>query len=159
MRDVMDVGEHAQDAVALAGRADREEFQEFLDETFPIGAVCAVIGLGGGHLDAATQIATGRLLCSGVEEDEARRRWYELVIDSRGFTGGEADRLKLWVSPPTRHESNKHLWEADVRTDESDHCTLRLNADPPEPWRPTVRMREAVTKAYAKCWPTKSRPQ
>ena len=74
---------------ATAVGRSRPEFQEFLDQMFPIGAMCAVITLGGGHLDATSQIATGRLLCSGFEQDETGRSWYQLTIDSRGGIGDD----------------------------------------------------------------------
>ena len=134
-----------------------EEFQEFLDEKFPIGAMCAVITLGGGHLDATTQIATGRLLCSGVEQDDSGRSWYQLTIDSSGSISDEPEVQRLWVTAPRQHGDSGVLWESDVRTDEATECILRLNADPPEQWRPTSEMREAVTQAYAAHWPATAR--
>jgi hypothetical protein len=138
---------------ATAVERSRREFQEFLDETFPIGAMCAVITLGGGHMDATTQIATGRLLCSDVEHDGSGRSWYQLTIDSSGSINEGTRVQRLWVTTPRQHGGSGALWESDVRTDEATKCILRLNADPPEQWRPTSEMREAVTQAYAAHWP------
>lgn len=142
---------------ATAVGRSRREFQEFLDETFPIGATCAVITLGVGHLDATIQIATGRLLCSGVEQDDSGRWWYQMTIDSRGSIGDEPEVQKLWVTAPRQHGGSGVLWESEVRTDEATRCALRLNADPPEQWRPTMEMREAVTQAYGAQWPATAR--
>lgn len=136
-------------------RSRREEFQGFLDEKFPIGAMCAVIATDN-LLDSANPIATGRLLCSAVEDDEFGRPWYELVIDARGDTRPDAVRepepLRLWTRAPQQHRSNPNLWEAEVQTQKSAPSALRLNADPPEPWRPTATMRKAVDEAYAAEW-------
>lgn len=155
----MTIEEDVQDDATMIGRSRREQFQEFLDEKFPIGAMCAVITKDGGHLDATTEITTGRLLCSGVDQDESRQRWYELVIDSRGSIGGEPEVLKLWARAPRQHGGSGDLWESDVRTDTAARCILRLNADPPQRWRPTLRMREAVTELYAEDLPSPARSQ
>lgn len=132
----------------IVNEVQREAFQEFLDDQFPIGAVCAVIATEDGHLDATTEIATGRLVCGDVEKDDRGAWWHRLVIDSRGATTGEIEVLELWVRAPIRYKGSADLWESEVRTDQADQCKLRLNADPPEPWRPTLRMRKAVTDAY-----------
>ena len=142
------------DQQAIAVECSRREFQEFLDEKFPTGAMCAVITLGSGHLDATTPIATGRLLCSGVDQDDSGRSWYQLTIDSRGSIGDEPEVQKLWVTAPRQHGGSGGLWESEVRTDEAARCILRLNADPPQRWRPTLEMREAVTEIYAAHWPS-----
>ena len=144
---------------ATAVGRSRREFQEFLDEKFPIGAMCAVITLGGGHLDATTQIATGRLLCSGVEQDDSGRSWYQLTIDSSGSISDEPEVQRLWVSALRPHRSGGALWETEVRTDDGHKCTLRLNSSPPEQWRPTLQMREAVTQIYAAHWPATEEPR
>jgi len=136
----------------VVGRS-RREFQEFLDERFPIGAMCAVITLGGGHLNSTTQIATGRLLCSGVEQDDGGQSWYQLTIDSSGSISDEPRVQRLWVTALRPQGSSDELWESEVRTDEATRCILRLNSAPPEPWRPTSEMRDAVTQAYAAHWP------
>ena len=142
---------HTQDQDAVDGVTRRDEFQEFLDKQFPIGAMCAVI-VADSLLESASPIATGRLLCSGVEVGETGRAWYELVIDGRGDLDGESEVITLWASAPRQHRSNSNLWESDLRSRESSHSILRLNADPPERWRPTPTMRKAVTDAYANRW-------
>lgn len=141
---------------ANAVELSRREFQEFLDENFPIGAMCAVITLGGGHMDAATQIATGRLLCSNIEQDDSGRSWYQLTIDSTGSISDEPQVQRLWVTALRPHRSSVGLWESDVRTDDATKCVLRLNSAPPKPWRPTREMRDAVTEAYAAHWPDRA---
>lgn len=136
-----------------ANEVERQAFQDFLDDHFPIGAICAVITSKDSHLDSTAEAASGRLLCSGVERDDTEQWWHELVIDSRGSEDGETEILKVWVREPRRHRGGAHLWEAEVRTGGAGRGTLRLNADPPQPWRPTLRMRKAVTAAYAERWP------
>ena len=140
-------------AEPIANETELTAFQGFLDDQFPIGAMCAVISTKDGRLDATSPVATGRLLCSAVNRDESGQWWHELVIDPRGSVDGEVEPLSLWVSAPRRHEGIGRLWECEVRMNGTASCSLRLNADPPEPWRPTLQMREAVTKAYAEHWP------
>lgn len=147
---------------ADSGAGDSElrsaAFQEFLDERFPIGAMCAVLTRTKSHLDETASVATGRLVGGAVEQDDSGRWWHELVIDSRGSEVGEAEIVKLWVSMPRPHGGGANLWESEVRT-VSGEGILRLNAEPPEPWRPTVQMREEVTEAYAEHWSVPERSQ
>jgi len=137
----------------------RAAFQEFLDDRFPIGAMCAVFSRTTSHLDATTSVATGRLVGGAVERDASGRWWHELVIDSRGSEMGEAEVVKLWVSEPEPHGGGADLWESEVRPGSGVDGILRLNADPPEPWRPTRQMRQEVTKAYAQQWPVPEKSQ
>ena len=137
----------------------RIAFQEFLDDRFPIGAMCAVFRRKNRHLDAAASIATGRLVGGAVERDERGRWWHELIIDSRGSETGEVEVVKLWVSVPQPLGGGADLWESEVRTGGDVDDTLRLNADPPEPWRPTMQMRKEVTEAYAEHWPVPEKSQ
>lgn len=147
---------------AVSGAGDSElrsaAFQEFLDERFPIGAMCAVLTRTRNHLDERASVATGRLVGGAVEQDDSGRWWHELVIDSRGSEVSEAQVVELWVSMPRRHGDGANLWESEVRTDGGEGI-LRLNADPPEPWRPTAQMRKEVTEAYAHHWPVPERSQ
>ena len=138
---------------------ERVAFQEFLDDRFPIGAMCAVFSRTTSHLDATTSVATGRLVGGAVERDASGRWWHELVIDSRGSEMGEAEVVKLWVSEPEPHGGGADLWESEVRPGSGVDGILRLNADPPEPWRPTRQMRQEVTKAYAQQWPVPEKSQ
>ena len=128
--------------------SSRGEFQAFLDTEFPIGAMCALISRRSGRLEAMTQQVTGRLLCRSIEPAEDGQTWYELVIDPRDGTGVAPEPLILWVKAPERHGRAGDLWESEVRTDDADDWVLRLNADPPQQWRPTSKMRAAVTAAY-----------
>jgi len=148
------IDEKARDSGLIGGSSRRAEFQEFLDDQFPLGAMCAVITLARGHIEATTQIATGRLLCGSVEEDDGGRLWFEVVIDSRGSASGNHEVVTLWVRAPRQLGSGGDLWEADVKGDAGANCLLRLNADPPDSWRPTPEMRTAVTEFYAGYWPT-----
>lgn len=137
----------------------RAAFQEFLDDRFPIGAMCAVFNRTENHLDATASVATGRLVSGAVERDDSGRWWHELVIDSRGSEMGEAEVVKLWVSVPELHGGGAGLWESEVRPGSGFDGILRLNADPPDPWRPTLQMRKEVTEAYAEHWPVPEKSQ
>lgn len=141
------------DSSAADFELKRAEFQRFLDNRFPIGAMCAILPRTKSHLDATASVATGRLVSGAAERDARGRWWHELVIDSRGNQGGEAEVVALWVSVPQPLAGGASLWESEVRPDSGVAGILRLNADPPEPWRPTVKMREEVTEAYADHWP------
>lgn len=137
----------------------RAAFQEFLDERFPIGAMCAVFSRKNSHLDATASVATGRLVGGAVDRDDRGRWWHELVIDSRGSEVDDPEVVKLWVSMPKPHGGGADLWESEVRTGRGIDGILRLNADPPEPWRPTAQMRKEVTEAYAEHWPDPEQAQ
>jgi hypothetical protein len=129
--------------------AERVKFQTLLDELFPIGATCAVIRLGPGHLDGVSPTTTGRLVCVDSEEDERKRWWYQVVIDPQGGVDLDADVVTLWIGRPQPLESVESLWQAEIRTDEISAQILRLNAEPPSQSRPTPSMRAAVTDAYS----------
>jgi hypothetical protein len=130
--------------------AERGSFQLFLDEYFPIGATCAVIGLGTGHLDGVSATTTGRLVCADSEEDQQKRRWYKIVIDPQGSDDVSAKVVQLWIRRPQPLAGIEGLWQAEVRSEETAERILRLNAEPPSESRPTPAMRAAVTDAYSK---------
>lgn len=140
------------DEVAEASEASRRAFQDFLDISFPIGAMCAVIR-GESGLDEALPVATGRLVCAAVG-DAGGQHWHEIVIDPvGGGDTGDAEAICVRVGMPVRHRASTDLWEASV-FDETPGCTIRMNANPPQAFRPTPAMRAAVAERYAHLLPT-----
>lgn len=127
---------------------ERNSFQAFLDETFPIGATCAVLSLDIGHLGEASPTTTGRLVCTETEEDRRGTVKYRIVIDPRDGHDSAPTTVAMWIDHPRPHEGSDHLWQATVQSDEPSDRVLRLNAEPRGEWRPTPAMRSAVTAAY-----------
>lgn len=144
------------DEVPTAAESRRREFQGFLDRSFPIGAMCAVIG-GEYGLEDASPSATGRLVCSEVGETQGRR-WHEIVIDPVGAgVAIDVAPIRVRVGMPIRHHSNTDLWEAAI-FDENPDCILRMNANPSASFRPTAVMRTAVAERYADLLPKTAWP-
>ena len=141
MREAMKIDRETTYPSMPQDSAECVKFQTLLDELFPIGATCAVIRLGPGHLDDVSPTTTGRLVCVDSEEDERKRRWYQIVIDPRGASDLDADVVTLWIGRPQPLESIESLWQAEIRSDEMSAQILRLNAEPPTPSRPTPAMR------------------
>lgn len=127
---------------------ERTAFQTFLDDEFPAGAICALVSDRGRPTDATDPLVTGRLLCAAVDRGPDGRWWHELIIDPRRAVEDDVEPTTVWVGPLTRHTGGSGLWEAEVRPASGNRMLLRLNADPPRPWRPTPRMRRAVTEAH-----------
>ena len=129
-------------------REKREAFQAFLDDHFPRGAMCVTLGFGERLSGSADPVATGRLICTSATQDDHGRWWYQLVIDPRRSLHEDVEALSLWVGQPTQKRETADLWESDVRSDSARPRVLRLNANPPEHWRPTKRMWQVVSETY-----------
>jgi hypothetical protein len=142
------MNEQQQPAGSSGADPDRRRLQEILDREFPEGALCAVMTRVGGRIEEDESCATGRLVCEGAERNPDGV-WYRITIDPRRSVDEESEVIQLWTGEPHRCHDSKHLWEADVRTPEDTTSILRLNASPPEPWRPSIEMRSAVTERYA----------
>lgn len=127
---------------------ERETFQAFLDDHFPLGAMCATFVAGERLIGSSESLATGRLICTDAKEDDRGRWWYELIIDPRRRLDEDVDALILWVGKPRQRRDAPDLWESDVRSDPAAPLVLRLNAKPPERWRPTRRMWQVVSQTY-----------
>ena len=131
-----------------ASTQDHDRLQAVLDRVFPHGALCAVIPTDLGRIDEAKSCVTGRLVCDRSERSKDRV-WYRMTIDPRRTVDENTDVIQLWTGEPQRRPEGKDLWEADVRTEDGATSILRLNASPPEQWRPSAAMRQAVTERYA----------
>lgn len=125
----------------------RSELQHELDRTFPHGAVCAILPVHGGRIQAAGRVeTTGRLFCSDARSTASG--WeYELLIDTRTRTDRPATELRIWIGPPVPHRSVGGLWEAAIREGD-DEQILRLNAAAPAAAMPRPAERAAVTRAH-----------
>ncbi|MCB2223692.1 MAG: hypothetical protein KQH83_05895 [Actinobacteria bacterium] len=124
----------------------RSEFQVLLDRHFPRGAVCALLPVQDGRVQAAGWVeATGRLFCSGTRR--SRDEWeYEVLIDTR--TGEvPAEELRVWIGALRPHPTVGGLWEAGVCVDGKERM-LRLNAAAPQAAMPGRAGRDAVTRAH-----------
>ena len=128
----------------------RCEFQRMLDETFPQGAMCAVLEKVDGRLQAAFLLAsTGRLFCSHAREAGPGIWEYEVLIDPRKTPNTGEDPVRLWIRGPLRQTTVAGLYQADGAgpLGQADRI-VRFNADPPAHIRPSRRMRAAVTEAH-----------
>ncbi len=136
----------------MTGTADeayvvRSKFQHELDRSFPQGAVCAILPVRGGRLQAAGRVeTTGRLFCSAARR--AGGGWeYEILIDTRTRADRPADELRLWIGSLVRHDRVDGLWEAAVSGGDEEQV-LRLNAAAPPAAMPKPAWRTAVTRAH-----------
>lgn len=137
------------ESMAVLPRATREHaMQELLDREFPRGALCVVMHMANGRIAATQSCPTGRLVCDRCEQDDTGV-WYHVIIDPRENIDDDSDTIRLWVDTPHRHHASQSLWEANVRAPTGNTAVLRLNAEPPEQWRPTPTMRRAVSARYA----------
>jgi len=125
----------------------RSTFQHDLDLRFPQGAVCAILPVRDGRLQAAGRVeTTGRLLCTGARLTDAG--WeHEILIDTRIRADRPATELRLWIGPLVRHDRVAGLWQAEVR-DGGDERILRLNSAAPPSAMPRPAGRTAVTRAH-----------
>jgi hypothetical protein len=135
-------------AAVLPGTAQDFDMQALLDREFPKGALCVVMHKANDRIAATQSCLTGRLVCDRFEKDEGSV-WYHLIIDPRERVDGDSDTIQLWIDTPHRHHDSQSLWEANVRAPRGDAAVLRLNTEPPEQWRPTAKMRSAVSERYA----------
>lgn len=142
------MNENTTQATLRASAPDRCHLQALLDREFPEGALCAVMTREGGRIEETESCATGRLVCERSEHGEDGV-WYRITIDPRRSVGEEPEVIQLWIGEPQRCQGSKHLWEANIKTLGDTTAILRLNASPPEPWRPSMEMRRAVTERYA----------
>ncbi|MFC2177378.1 hypothetical protein ACFLRH_03060 [Actinomycetota bacterium] len=133
-----------------AHEEERQTFQRFLDNTFPVGALCAVIRSGDLAGDTTQIVSTGRVLCTGARR--SGQDWeHELLIDPKGSGDALAESLQLWVRGLRQAPESPKLWECVIDRTASDEVLFRLNADPPSSWRPSSQMREAVSLAHPEC--------
>lgn len=124
-------------------------FQSQLDEAFPRGALCAVLGTREGRPRVEGDVvAAGRIFCSDVRPSPNGEGWeYEVLIDPRDTAEGTGLEQRHWVIGLRRHPTNKGLWEAPIRT-EGEERFLRLATDAAPAAMPTPAMREAATAAH-----------
>jgi len=141
----------------LTGTSREHEMQELFDREFPRGALCVVMHMANGRIAATQSCPTGRLVCDKYEQDEDGV-WYHVIIDPRERVDEDADTIRLWVGAPHRHQDSQSLWEATVRAPTGNTAVLRLNADPPERWRPDPAMRRAASARYADSLATQGDP-
>lgn len=129
---------------------ERCVFQRELDETFPRGAMCAVLEETDGHLRGAYLLAaTGRLFCSGIHRSDDGTWEYEVLIDSRGAPTDESEPVRLWTSGPIRRSPVPGLFQMRVVSAPGEAPQLlRLNANPPAHLRPSKRTRSFMTSIH-----------